>query len=304
MPQNPTSLRKISDDDATKYTTVGNVRMTITNIGTLGTNFNNWPAQPSCEYPKGSRIENLALGGLWIGGVKRKDGIPRVSTACADGGSPLTLGAGFEFTTEPGAQISQRSSLSGDTYFNLNAVSHQDFVMDFTDKNTRDPYTGDSIPSHSPLGINVHLESYAWNFPFADFFVILSYTIKLAPGSSDTLDGIYVGLRNEAVVRNMNLSGYQSSSAFFSSGKAYIDSLRLAYSFDVTGQPYGPPANSYFGVKLLGAAPFPLKRDSTGVSFASASLDSLGDLYKDTYYNGWKYNNTSSGSSVYFYPER
>jgi len=272
--------------------------MTITNIGTLGTNFNNWPAQPSCEYPKGSRIENLALGGLWIGGVKRKDGIPRVSTACADGGNPLTLGAGFEFTTEPGAQINQRSSLSGDTYFSLKAVSHQDFVMDFTDNNTRDPFTGDSIPSHSPLGINVHLESYAWNFPFADFFVILSYSITLAKGNTDTLDGIYVGLRNEGVVRNMNLSGYQASSAFFSSGKGYIDSLRLAYTFDVTGQPYGPPANSYFGLKLLGTNPFPLKNDGSGTP-----LDSLGDLYKDTYYNGWKYNNTSSGTEAYFYPE-
>jgi len=293
-------LRKTADDDATKYTTIGNVRLTITNFGTLGTNFNNWPAQPSCEYPKGSRIENLALGGLWIGGIKRSDGIPRVSTACADGGNPLTLGAGFEFTNPPGSQIQERSSLSGDTYFNLNAVSHQDIVMDFTDQNTIDPATKLQIPQHTPLGLNVHLESYAWNFPFADFFIILSYTIRNA--GSDTLDGIYVGLRNEAVVRNMNLSGYQASSAFFSSAKGYTDSLRLAYTFDLNGQPYGPPANGYFGLKLLGTEPFPLKRDSTG-AFGSSSIDSLGDLYKDTYYNGWKYNNTSSGTEAYFYPD-
>lgn len=294
------SLKKIADDDVTKYTDVGNLRLTVTNFGTLGTNFNNWPAQPSCEYPKGSRIENLALGGLWIGGIKRKDGVPHVSTACADGGDPLKLGAGFEFTNEPGSQIVERSSLSGNTYFNLNAVSHQDFAMDFTDKYTRDPVTGDSIPSHTPLGVDVHLETYAWNFPFADFFVILNYTITNV--SDDTIDGMYVGLRNEAVVRNMNLSGYQASSAFFSSGKGYVDSLRLAYTFDVNGQPYGPPANGYFGLKLLGTNPFPLKRDSLG-TFSSNPLDSLGDLYKDTYYNGWKYNNTSSGTEVYFYPD-
>jgi len=295
----PSSLKKIADDEATLYTDIGNVRMTITNFGTLGTNFNNWPAQPSCEYPKGSRIENLALGGLWIGGILRKVGYPYVSTACEDGGNPLTLGAGFEFTNEPGSQISERSSLSGDTYFSLNAVSHQDFVMDFTDRYTRDPQTGDSIPSHTPLGLKVHLESYAWNFPFADFFVILNYTITNI--SRDTIDAMYVGVRNEGVVRNMNLSGYQASSAFFSSGKGYIDSLRLSYTFDVNGQPYGPPANSYFGFKLLGADPFPLKRDSSG-AFGAASLDSLGDLYKDTYYNGWKYNNTGSGTEAYFYP--
>lgn len=296
----PLPLKKLTDDDATKYTDIGNVRMTITNFGTLGTNFNNWPAQPSCEYPKGSRIENLALGGLWIGGIKRKEGVPHVSTACADGGNPLTLGAGFEFTNEPGSQITERSSLSGDTYFNVNAVSHQDFAMDFTDKYTHDPQSGALITYHTPLGIKVHLETYAWNFPFADFFVILNYTITNV--SSDTIDGMYVGLRNEGVVRNMNLSGYQGSAAFFSSGKGYIDSLRLAYTFDVNGQPYGPPANSYFGLKLLGTNPFPLKRDSTG-AFSAASLDSLGDLYKDTYYNGWKYNNTSSGTEAYFYPD-
>ena len=146
----PPPLRKLTDDDATKYTDIGNVRMTITNFGTLGTNFNNWPAQPSCEYPKGSRIENLALGGLWIGGILRNVGYPYVSTACEDGGNPLTLGAGFEFTNKPGAQIYQRSSLSGDTYFNVNAISHQDFVMDFTDRYTRDPVTEDSIPGHTP----------------------------------------------------------------------------------------------------------------------------------------------------------
>ncbi|HTY09791.1 MAG TPA: hypothetical protein VMF88_01855 [Bacteroidota bacterium] len=296
----PSRLKKLADDDATKFTDIGNVRMTITNFGTLGTNFNNWPAQPSCEYPKGSRIENLALGGLWIGGIRRSLGYATVSTACQDGGNPLILGAGFEFTNEPGSQIGQRSSLSGDTYFNINAVSHQDFVMDFTDRYTRDPQTGDSIQGHTPLGVSVHLETYAWNFPFSDFFVILNYTIKNV--SNDTIDAIYVGMRDEGVVRNMNLSGYQASSAFFSSGKGYIDSLRLAYTFDVNGQPYGPPANSYWGMKLLGTDPFPLKRDSSG-AFGSHSIDSLGDLHLDTYYNGWKYNNTTSGTEQYFYPD-
>jgi len=93
-------LRKITDDDATKYTSVGNVRMTITNFGTWGTNFNNWPAQPSCEYPKGSRIENLALGGLWIGGIEGKEGILHVSTACVDGGNPITSGCGMKALCE------------------------------------------------------------------------------------------------------------------------------------------------------------------------------------------------------------
>ena len=30
--------------------------------------FHLWPDQPSCEYPKGSGIEHIFDGGLWIGG--------------------------------------------------------------------------------------------------------------------------------------------------------------------------------------------------------------------------------------------
>ena len=48
----------------------------------------------------------------------------------------------------------------------------------------------------------MHQESYAWNFPFADFFVILNYTIYNA--SADTLDSVYVGLWTNNVVRNTN----------------------------------------------------------------------------------------------------
>jgi hypothetical protein len=295
-------LHKTADDDGTKYTSAGNIGLTITNYGILGTGFTSWPSQPSCEYPKGSKIEHLFLGGLWVGGIPRRDGIIHVSTAAVDIGSVKRLAEGFEMTNEIGSVITTRSSLPGDKYFDTAAVSHQDFVMDFTDRYTRIPQTGDSIPNHTPMGLKVHLESYAWNFPFADFFVILNYTITNA--STDIIDGVYVGLWNNAVVRNTNLSGRPSGSSFYShSGKGYNDSLRLAYTFDFDGIPYGAPANSYFSVKLLGSTPFPLKRDSTG-AFGTAPLDSLGDLRKDTYYNGWMFNNKTGNYPVYFYPDQ
>ncbi|MDE3058883.1 MAG: hypothetical protein KGJ59_13095, partial [Bacteroidota bacterium] len=153
-------FRKTADDDATKYTSIGNIGLTITNYGTLGSNFVSWPTQPSCEYPKGSRIEHLAMGALWIGGVLRKEGVPHVSTGWSDlentqGG----LITDAELTNDPGAHILQRSTLSGDQSFSLDAVSHQDLVMDFTDRYGRVPETGDSIRAHSPLNVNVHLES-------------------------------------------------------------------------------------------------------------------------------------------------
>jgi hypothetical protein len=300
----PRRLQKVADDDGSKYTSAGNIGLTVTNYGTLGNGFTSWPTQPSCEYPKGSKIEHLFLGGLWVGGIPRREGIVHVSTAAVDIGSVKRLAEGFEMTNELGSAITTRSSLPGDKFFDTSAVSHQDFVMNFTDRYTRIPETGDSIPNHVPLGLNIHLESYAWNFPFADFFVILNYTITNA--SRDTIDEFYAGLWNNAVVRNTNLTGRPGGRDFYNhSGKGYIDSLRLAYTFDFDGVPYGTPANSYFGVKLLGATPFPLKRDSLGqFSLTSPPLDSLGDLRKDTYYNGWKFNNRSTGSQAYFYPEQ
>ncbi|HLP18407.1 MAG TPA: hypothetical protein VK470_19260, partial [Bacteroidota bacterium] len=298
----PARLNKTANDDGSKYTSVGNLQLTVTNYGTIGNGFTTWPTQPSCEYPKGSKIEHLFLGGLWVGGIPRREGVVHVSTAAVDVGSVKRLAEGFEMTNELGSTIKTRSSLPGDQYFDTAAVSHQDFVIDFTDRYTRIPETGDSIPNHIPLGLNIHLESYAWNFPFADFFVILNYTITNV--SRDTIDGMYVGLWNNAVVRNTNLTGRPGSSSFYShSAKGYSDSLRLAYTFDFDGQPYGPTANSYFSAKLLGTTPFPLKRDSLGVSFTNAPLDSLADLHKDTYYNGWKFNNRSTGSQAYFFPE-
>lgn len=298
----PAHLSKTTDDDGSKYTSVGNIQLTVTNYGTIGNGFTTWPTQPSCEYPKGSKIEHLFLGGLWVGGIPRTEGVVHVSTAAVDIGTVKRLAEGFEMTNEPGSSILTRSSLPGNQFFDTAAVSHQDFVMDFTDRYTRIPETGDSIPNHTPLGLNIHLESYAWNFPFADFFVILNYTIKNV--SKDTIDGIYVGMWDNAVVRNTNLSGRPGGRDFYNhSGKGYVDSLRLAYTFDFDGVPYGAPANSYFAVKLLGATPFPLKKDSLG-NYTSQSLDSLGDLRKDTYYNGWKFNNRSTGSTAYFYPDQ
>ncbi len=304
------SLGKSADDDAGKYTSIGNLGVTITNYGQIGNRHLTWPNQPSLEYPKGSGIEHLSIGGLWVGGIPRNETVARVATAGVDNPSRNRLLAGFEMTSNIGSVISQRSTLLESPYFlpfdprpnAVNAISHQDFVMDFTDRNTRIPETGDSIPEHIPLGVDIHLESYAWNFPFADFFVILNYTIKNT--SATIIDSLHVGLWNNGAVRNTKLTGNPlAASQFFShSGRGYVDSLRLSYVFDFDGAPYGPPSNSYLGIRLLGTTPFPLKKDSLGVP-QPAELDSLGDLSKNTYYNGWRFASSGSGNSLYAFPD-
>ncbi len=171
------NFEKVLDDDNSKYTNVGNLRVTITNFGTYGHGFSKWPAQPSCEYPSGSGIEHIFDGGLWVGAYKSNDSLgsgktgPFVTTGAVDAASVAARGGGFEWTNARGSLMLERSSLLSSRYYSPSAVSHQDFVAEYTDTNLVFS-NGEPIVDHSPLGLVVRQESYAWNFPFADDFVI------------------------------------------------------------------------------------------------------------------------------------
>jgi hypothetical protein len=283
------STRGPQEDTDRNFTTVGNIALTVTNFGTVGTRNSYWPQQPSCEYPRGSRIEHLYQGGLWVGAVSRISGQQLVSTGATDRSSASRIGAGYEFTSDVGSEMIQLSSLSESQYYDENAVSHQDFLAEYSDLNRTNPTTGDTIPEHTPLGLLVRQRSFAWNFPFADFFVIISYTIQNV--SADTLDSVYVGFWNNGVVRNTNNLRPGIGNVYFEHGaNGYLDSLRMMYTFDFDGIPTPPPADSYLGIKLLGTQPFP-----NGVS----SLDSLTSR---TYFNAWKFRN-ATGDLDYFSPD-
>ncbi|HLX11946.1 MAG TPA: hypothetical protein VKS81_03955 [Bacteroidota bacterium] len=295
-----THPRKLLDDNETKYTSVGNIGLTISNFGTIGDRNAYWPAQPSCEYPRGSGIEHIYQGALWVGAVLKPHNPndprgpgPFVSTGSSDQASGASVsGVDYEFTNAPGAGINEISILADDrpstSQFSALAVSDQDFVCDYTDTNTHVPETGDSILNHNPLGINIHQESYAWNLPFADFFVILQYTIKNV--SADTLDSLYVGQWNNAVVHNTQYVKPGTPGYFNNTAQGYDSTYRMAYSFDFNGAPGGPTADSYVGVKLLGAYPFP------------SGIDSIGMLHLNTYYNAWQYR-SASGDEAYLSPK-
>ena len=244
-------LQKPTDDDNSKFTNVGNIGLTITNFGTYGHGFSLWPDQPSCEYPKGSGIEHVFDGGLWIGGIIRGNSEPFVTTGAVDATSVASRGGGFEFTNKSGEKVVERSALFDSPFFQPSAISHQDFVMNYTDSNTV-LSNGEPITGHNPLGLVVHHETYAWNFPFADFFVIMNYTIKNT--SSKFIDSVYVGLWTDAVVRNTRITGRPSGSAFFNKGgNGYNDSIKIAYEFDSNGDPGF--TDSYLGIQYLGSEP-------------------------------------------------
>ena len=248
---------KILDDDNSKYTDVGNIGITVTNFGTYGNGFVLWPDQPSCEYPLGSGIEHIFDGGLWVGGFVANDSLgggklgPFVTTGAVDASSISSRGGGFEYTNSSGNLVTERSSLFDSRYYSPYAISHQDFIMDYVDTN-RTLKNGEPITDHSPLGLAIHEETYAWNFPFADFFVIFNFWVKNV--SKKYLDSVFVGLWTDTVVRNTRITGRPSGSAFFNKGgNGYNDSIKIAYEFDAAGD-LGY-SDSYVGIQFLGSDP-------------------------------------------------
>jgi hypothetical protein len=248
---------KILNDDNTKFTNVGNIGLTVTNFGTYGNGFVLWPEQPSCEYPLGSGIEHIFDGGLWIGGFIANDSLgqgrvgPFVTTGAVDAASVAGRGGGFEYTNAPGNLVAERSSLYDSRFYSPYAISHQDFLLNYVDTN-RVLENGDPITDHIPLGLSIREESYAWNFPFADFFVIFNYWIKNV--NQKYLDSVFVGLWTDTVVRNTRITGRPSGSAFFNKGgNGYNDSIKIAYEFDAAGD-LGF-SDSYVGIQFLGSEP-------------------------------------------------
>jgi hypothetical protein len=248
-------LEKTSTDDNSKYTTVGNIAITVTNYGVIGHGFRLWPQQPSMQYPKGSGIEHLFVGGLWVGiGSDGAGGGERVTTGAVDVSSLRSgVSEGFEFTTGVDSKVMERSSLPDNAFYDPNAISHQDFIADFTDVNTFNPNQNDEpIPNHVPIGINVHMETYAFNFSFADNFVIFNYWIKNV--NTYSIDSVYVSLWADLVVRNTNVTPPTVGAPFYShGGLGYVDSLNMAYAYDYDGD--GGLADNYAAIKFLGASP-------------------------------------------------
>ncbi|MGO9481004.1 MAG: hypothetical protein ACLP05_04380, partial [Candidatus Kryptoniota bacterium] len=142
---------QVSDNN---YTNIGDIGLAVTSFGVIGNEFDAsfWPAQPSCEYPFApvpSRIEHLFNGGIWVGGYKNGQG-PFVSTATTDYYSNPS-----EFTQPLDSGLTERSSLTNSQYYSASAVSHQDFVANFTDSNTVNPKTNEIILGHTPLNVSV-----------------------------------------------------------------------------------------------------------------------------------------------------
>jgi hypothetical protein len=275
------SLSKPVVDDYSHYHDAGNVGMTVTNYGLLGQGYlSALQDQPSCQYKYQSRfekerIEHFSYAGLWFGAKGGMNGEEQtlVSTAIVDG--VFQYGeAGFEFTNSADEAdiVRERSSIVTSPLYDPQAISHQDFLADFTDRNTRVPGADIELIDHVPLGIDIHMESYVWNYAFADAFVIFNYTFKNI--SNYPIEDIYVGFWVDASVANMNYtSNYEPGGGFswYDNLNGFDKEYNMGYQFDVDGD--NGFAESYLGIRALGSSL--LRRDY------------------EVYYDQWQWSNAS-----------
>lgn len=224
--------------------------MTVSNYGTVGQpNIRNNPSgNPSLEYPLNSGIEHLFEGGIWIGSLV--NGQTKVSTASVDAPTGYyTGGSGFEFTTL--GAIKERSTLSSSEFYSGTAISHQDFLVNFTDSNRVVPGTSTPITDHKfPLKAVINLQTYAWNFSFADYFVIMNF--EITNKSNEPWDSVYLGFWTDLVVRNVNVT-QDAGTAFFNKGcGGYIDSFNALYVFENKVADDYNYTQSYVASQILG----------------------------------------------------
>jgi len=234
-----------------KATNIGRIGLTVTNIGVLGNSFRGpfvTKNEPSLEYPLGSGIEHLFDAGLWIGADVNGNKLVSTGAAGDDANGYDPGNAGYEFTSV--IPLKERSTLEDAQFFSPMAVSHQDFVAEFSDSSTQIPNGGPAINEHTqPLHASVHLESYAWNFPFAEYFVLLNYTITNK--SQNVWREVYVANWGDYIVRNMKINPSSGTDRFSHSAFGYIDSLQMLYAYDYDA---GPPGftDSYVSPVLVG----------------------------------------------------
>lgn len=246
---------------------IGNVGFTVTNAGFYGNpdvRNSAGSAAPSLEYPIESGIEHLFEAGLWVGAL-RSDGLVTVRTAAVTSSAGYQAGAdGYE--TTQASLIQERSSLPTSPAFTPLAISEQDYVSTFVD--TASVVPGTFTPTPDPagqLGMSVESRSYAWSFPFTEYFVIVEHEITNV--SDAPWDSVWVGMWDDLVVRNIITTNDTGSNFFNKGARGFLgypeydgdgtlvdaapDSQFVSYAWNAGGDEES--LNTYGSIAFLGA---------------------------------------------------
>ncbi len=221
---------------------VGKILLAINNNGTFGNGFSIGSSGdcfsnlsvPSCEYPKGSRVEYLYAGAFWIGAVVGRDTLVSVG---ADGWS---FNRELYPDVSPFGDMIKRSIVDPSKPEYEGAVSEEDFICTYTDTFT----TGlSSIEGrHIPLHIEVNQNSYAWSYAYAEDFILFDYRITNI--GLHTLKSVYMGIYVDGDVcfdcdntggYSDDITGFLQTIPVTFSNCEYVDTVNVAWLADGDG---------------------------------------------------------------------
>lgn len=201
----------------------GQFNLRVSNAGVFGNPFPERSFDPSFEYPKGSGIELMRYGALWVGALD-EDGEPRVS-----GGPNLE----WRPTPAPGDTVLE--SWHGEIGGLRNVDDDGDGSLDEDPKDGRDndgdgevdedhgvigqqmlvaTYSDDRPEavgyfyggeSHRALGLSVHQQASAWSYPGYDGIAGLQF--RITNHGDKILRDLYVGFFTDFDVRSRQSQG-------------------------------------------------------------------------------------------------
>jgi len=170
-----------------KYHNAGDVKLLVTNEGTL---FPNWEAVRgliNCEYPPNSNEEHIGEACIWVGGIT-----PEGDTLVSIPSSWNPWGNIKEFypTAEPWdtVWVVNRGEIKNIPYWpggKYVGFSDQDFVCRYSDYGEASLV----VPDHNPLYVDVIQTSYSWSSKLLKDMIV--FTFYVIPTKWD-LKGVYI----------------------------------------------------------------------------------------------------------------
>ena len=244
------------------YTNIGNVGLSVTNVGYFGNLLNPTLSTPSFESPLNSNVEHMFVGGIWVGAIEAAG--DTLVSAGADDTSSGQSSPTQEYGPLPEDTIVPLSSNPLSPHFSTAALADQEF--DFSMYDELGP--GDASPDdpHIAMGLRVDTKVLAYSPPYADDFVIIDFTVENV--SDQELTQVFLGWYNEMSVGNTTVTipgdetngwnFYDDRNGFIAAGD-YADDpeARILYCYDADGE--DGKAESWAGVRVLGVeGGFPL----------------------------------------------
>ena len=225
---------------------INKMRLVVQNNGTFGLYrdffgapiadcFTGERLDQSCEYPKGTSIENLLYASLWVSAVEGED------TLASTGLEGYGDGREFHPDVSPDGDIVHRSIIDEDAPEFIDAISEEDYISVYSDTLRGTSRDFLYARQHIPLYIKVTQRSFAWSYPYSEDIILVDLEIENV--GPRVLNDVYIGLFVDADIgfnggyRNDDICGYFPTATIESPCGDFEDTLNIAWAADNDGDP-------------------------------------------------------------------